>query len=71
VLASSASRSDSTVAGMLRDTISAIVLLIFVDAYKANSEPTTVMLAAKPKAKKRRDRIVLTQESMSSPLNRG
>ncbi len=32
VLASSARRSDSTVAGMLRETISVIVALIFADA---------------------------------------
>ena len=48
---SSDSRNDSTVAGMLRETISLNVALILADAKSANNEPTTVIPAASPKAK--------------------
>jgi hypothetical protein len=51
MLASSESRSDSTVAGILRDTIAVMVALISEDSYRANREASTVMPAATPKAR--------------------
>jgi hypothetical protein len=53
---------------MLRETISLNVALILADAKSANNEPTTVRPAASPKAKYRRERIVLSQESAASRL---
>jgi hypothetical protein len=43
---------------MLRETISVMVVLKLLDAKNANSEQTTVMQAAMPKAPYRRERIV-------------
>jgi hypothetical protein len=53
---------------MLRETISRKVALIFADANSANNDPTTVRPAASAKAKYKRDRIVLSQESAANRL---
>ena len=61
LLVASASRNDSTVAGMLRDAISRKVAPIFVEANSAKDEPTTVKAAVKPNARYSRERIVWSQ----------
>ena len=45
------SRIDSTVAGMLRKTIALKVAPMVAKANSANSEPITVMPAARPNAR--------------------
>ena len=58
LLVPSARRNDSTVAGMLRETMSRSVALILTEARSANDEPTTVKAAARAKARYNRARIV-------------
>ena len=63
LLVASASRNNSTVAGMLRDAISRKVAPIFVEANSAKDEPTTVKAAAKPNARYNRERIVWSRST--------
>src|SRR5580692_5561455 len=69
LLVSSASRNDSTVAGMLWDTMSRSVALILTEASSANDEPTTVKAAARPKARYNRARIVRSQVNEANGPN--
>ena len=50
LLASSASRSETTVAGKLWERISFVIAPMAVNSYSAVNEPTIVSAAANPKA---------------------